>query len=350
MIAFLSEAKQQKLDFAFLNQVRGHFVDMGLSPDVIDAVILVFACALALGVILYGVNLLRGRLFPPPPPVGTIENPVHMRAILTDALDQRSKVEVTLPDEGPHSVLPCALLDVDSDRLVLESVRTTLGETWVSRPVTCYFRVMGSKKNAVHYSFTTPVLSVERTGPDTLELALARPEKLEIRQKRFFLRLEPPREYVLAFALWPEKLSENGVFMENVKGWGKPELFRTPKVDGGVLLDNLSAGGMRVFVERQALKDVTIDFSKGKRLFCLLELYDPETAKKLRFFLHVRVQSAFDDGKMLEVGFKYLSHGRPRHEPKGYVEWLPVGEDGLDELGNWIQKRHLELYREKGVV
>jgi hypothetical protein len=42
--------------------------------------------------------------------------------------------------------------------------------------------------------------------------------------------------------------------------------------------------------------------------------------------------------------------GTPTDDEDPWMNWDKVGADGIQGLGNWIQRRHLELFRSKGIV
>jgi len=345
-------------DPSFLKGVKGGFQSLGIEPKMVYYILLVLVAAGSLYLIVRLVEALRRRLRPEALPAYMIGTRERIAEILQQAMDQRSKFEMRfLPSEYTRPVAVCSLLEYDARRLQFElDTAATPGGGWEGRLCEFYFRVKGDKKQYIYYRFTGTVtgLKTGRSGAHVMEIAF--PETLELQQKRAHLRLEPPAQYLLGLAVWREPDRE---LPPQIKEWGRPQLRLKPDDHHPPLrLDDISAGGIRMTVTRDAMKDSRLDIGVGRRLYLMLDLYDPESSAKRRFLLLCRVQHVYEDfeTRNMEYGLQFVSHGRLRkqgeeeEDPVLEVDWRPVDQDGVESLGSWIMKRHLELYRDKGII
>ncbi|WP_353118147.1 hypothetical protein [Nitratidesulfovibrio sp.] len=121
-----------------------------------------------------------------------------------------------------------------------------------------------------------------------------------------------------------------------------------------VALLNLSGGGLRLLVPRATSRSATargMNLDIGGRLVALLELYDPQHDRSLGFWLHCRIQNRFVafETRDVELGLQVLAWGQPRDNAPHMADWKPLSDEGeVEPLGNWVIRRHLELYRESG--
>lgn len=121
-----------------------------------------------------------------------------------------------------------------------------------------------------------------------------------------------------------------------------------------VALLNLSGGGLRLLVPRATARSATargMNLDIGGRLTALLELYDPQHDRSLGFWLQCRIQNRFVafETRDVELGLQVLAWGQARDNAPHMADWKPLSDEGeVEPLGNWVIRRHLELYRESG--
>ncbi len=237
---------------------------------------------------------------------------------------------------------------------------------------------------------------------------LALPEKLERRQKRAFLRLDVPRHLVLGLAAWPmgtdtpapadgrrlgapllalpdatslnsftahaapcpvgdaapdpapdpapdrDAASAPAACADTVPDDVAAPLFPDISQAQPVALLNLSGGGLRLLLPRAtaraaATRGMNLDI--GGRFAALLELYDPQHDRSLGLWLQCRVQNRFVafETRDVELGAQVLAWGQARDNAPHMADWKPLSDEGeVEPLGNWVIRRHLELYRESG--
>lgn len=121
-----------------------------------------------------------------------------------------------------------------------------------------------------------------------------------------------------------------------------------------VALLNLSGGGLRLLLPRATVRAVTgrgMNIDVGGRFTALLELYDPQHDRSLGFWLQCRIQNRFVafEARDVELGAQVLAWGQARDAAPHMADWKPLSDEGeVEPLGNWVIRRHLELYRESG--
>ncbi|WP_027192902.1 PilZ domain-containing protein [Megalodesulfovibrio gigas] len=308
---------------------------------------------LAVGVGLF--NFIRRRLRGRAAPVGLIIRPQEIRTVLDRAIQERSRLDLRfLPADSSRKTMPCALLDMTATALTLDPPSfVEVRPDWMGRQVECFFRHLTPKGHILFYTFESTVLGVNSRGNRTAQLDLALPAVMRLEQKRSFLRIDPPSQYFLGLALWLDSL-DAGVFPPpNIKTWGRPALVFAPdKSRSPVMISNISASGLRLSIRHEAARQARLAPQLGGRMLILLDLYEPETERKKRFWLRCRLQNIHEDfsTRDLEIGLQIIAFGRPMLDEVPYeLAWHAVGEDGVESLAVWVMRRHLELYREKGL-
>lgn len=343
------------VDRSFLGSVKDTFGGLGFSPEGLEILIWTVAIAsIAAGVVI----LLNHYVLRPEPkiPIGTLMGRDEVTQLLQSALDQRNKIEFTFSREEQVSrPLHCAIESIHGGNLILDAgdfIQAHKG--WLGRPVLCYFRVSSRSAGGASqfYALESEVAGVNKRADGSTLITLPVPDRVKMQQKRIHLRLEPPMEYMLGVAVWPELMNEDGARELRLKRWGKPALARHAGATEMMRVANLSAGGMRIDLPRETLKETGYDFEIGQSYYILTELYDPDMKRKQRLWFVARVQNRFEDfmTKDLEVGLRFTEIGRIADPEAMEIAWDKVPNHGVDALGNWIQRRHLELYRTRGVA
>lgn len=350
--------KAASYDQSFLQDVKSGFDSLGLDPRMLYYILLVLVAAGVLFLLARLIEGLRRRRRKSALPAYMIGEKQKILHVLQQAVDERSKFEMRfLPSEYTRPVAVCTLLEFDATTLSFDlDPGVQLSKQWNDRLAEFYFRIKGDKKQFIYYRFASHIKEVQRISQSRNTMRVAVPESLELQQKRAHLRLEPPSQYLLGIAVWREP---GEPLPTEVKQWGRPHLrFKPGIAESSLALEDLSAGGVRMLVTREALKKSKLDVSVGHRLYLMLDLYDPEASRKRRFLLLCRVQHVYEDfeTRNVEWGLQFVSHGRLKKEQtqdedvSPEVEWKPVDQEGVETLGSWVMKRHLELYRDKGII
>ncbi len=345
-------------DQSFLQDVKSGFDTLGLDPRMLFYILLVLVAAGVFYLLAWLLDMARRRRRSAQLPAYMIGEKQKISQVLQQAIDERSKFEMRfLPSDYTRPVALCTLLEFDAASLNFDlDPGVQLSKQWKERLTEFYFRIKGNKKQHIYYRFASHIKDVQRVSQSRNTLRVAFPDSLELQQKRAHLRLEPPNQYLLGIAVWREPSEP---LPADVRQWGRPHLrFKPGIAESSVALEDLSAGGVRMLVTREALKKSKLDVSVGQRLYLMLDLYDPEASRKRRFLLLCRVQHVYEDfeTRNVEWGLQFVSNGRLKMEQNQNedacpeVEWKPVDQEGVEALGSWVMKRHLELYRDKGII
>lgn len=342
-------------DKDFLEGVKGGFNSVGISGELFAYIIIVFALVGAVFLLAKMLEPLYSKMRLKGLPAYWVVRKKDILNILQYAVAERSKFEMKfLPSEYARPVAVCTLLEIKPSGLTFEvGSGASVTKRWLDRSAEFYFRIKGDNKQHIYYRLTSTVVGVKKLPNDLNTIITEFPDKLELQQKRSFLRLEPPAQYLLGLAVWHDKGSPKPA---EVNRWGRPHLLHQPdRAANPVMVEDVSAGGMRLLITRSALKNSNLSLSIADRLYIVLDLYDPEVSRKRRFWLQSRVQHVYEDfeTRNAEYGLQFIAWGRPRKEEEDgvvSVDWREIEQDGIELLGSWIMKRHLELYRDKGIV
>ena len=342
------------VDRSFLQSIQENF-NLGGTEESLRIVAWTLAAVLVLAGAGILVNLYLRRRFKLVPS-NWVTRPGEIRAVFEQAVTQRSKIELSFTRrDQARQTTSCQLADVTADHLILElSDFIEVHQGWIGRSFECFFRIQAGKTTGQmnFYNFNAEVVGVKKLADGTTHLTLGLPDHVVLQQKRIHLRLEPPTAYVLGVALWPQQLDEKARPVANVKEWGRPPLVLIPGKTGGTLrLSNISAGGLRLEVAYEARKEAGLELDIGQYVNLLLTLHDPVDKGVLKHWLTARVQNRYEDysSKELEVGLRITAVGE-RTAGSAEIAWRKAPEDGLPDLENWVVRRHLELFRERGVV
>jgi hypothetical protein len=285
-----------------------------------------------------------------------VDEPARVDSILDEALRQRSKLTLTFA-QGIMRRRPihCALMGINESGVVVEGP-DTLGaaERFAGRETTAFFRIFPRQSNpsaqAQYYSYDTTIrrASVGRAGYPVFELQL--PTSLLISQRRMHMRMEPPYSYVLGLSVWRSVPGAGGEFETDREAWGAPEFHYQHNRPGVPALIDLSGGGMRLGLPSDAVAWHRL--RAGKKLFVRLTLLDPrDPAGQLDLTVAADIRHVVDDatGKRSELGLQFMFQAR-EEEGRSTLCWERVKDDGVHRLTNWVLRRHLEIYRDKGLA
>ncbi|PTN38058.1 hypothetical protein [Desulfonatronum sp. SC1] len=279
----------------------------------------------------------------------SIHEPAKIQDILNEALQQRATYELRFQDESaqrtrftcsPVGFAPAVGISLELSGYIKPR------KSWIGRGVVCYFKTAGQRKEIKwsFFSFTTTIVDLV-SSQTRQHIVLATPEKLERKQRRGHLRLDPPSEDIPEVQIWPETLSNLDRPEDDL-----PLLeFMVTQQDNPLRVLNISGGGLLLELRPPLPKVLGADLEKGHRFFIRLGLRDPEQGTVRSYQLLAQVRNIFIDpthGKRL-IGLSFVAH---LPETEGPRRWEPLNGNGVEEIEDWVFKRHLGLYREKGLV
>ena len=321
-----------------------------------DALFAVYALSaiVVLLVVVIAFMWLRNRKNAKYVPHDWVLQPSHIASTLIAARDENEKFEVQFHSKGEkRRSTSCSLTTVSDTALTMQcSGLKNLKSSWIGKEIDCYFQVRKFGSSSSFFMFTTPIIGVRGCTDGTAVLTLQAPNKLEQRQKRASLRISPPNQYIMGLAVWavPDGLNPKGRL--DIRQWGRPLLTFLPEKSFQLTLDDISAGGIKIRVPREEVRNSHLEFKIGDQLFTLLDLWDPDTGQRVRYWILCRVQNPFVDfvSHDAELGLQFVRTAHANQTTPGELCWCAdPATNGIDSIGNWVMRRHLELYREKGI-
>ena len=290
-------------------------------------------------------------------PHGSITDANTIRDILREAFDQRRPFEVQIqtPYGRRRPTLRCAPEYLGRVSITIEiNGLSTLSDRWLGRQVMVFFRVSLGKR-FTYYTFSSAIEAIHSPKEDVCHITLPLPDRLENRQKRSFLRISPPHDYILGAAFWCGADMPKQEKFQELDEWPRPTLLQIPKRTQQFELLDLSAGGARLGMVNQIIRSYRLQFSMVEQVILMLDLHDPQQENHMRLWLLCRVQNLWRDHstRNIQMGLQFLAWGKPKADaPEGFpgIEWLRLSPGSEVEcLGNWIMRRHLELFRDSSV-
>lgn len=292
-------------------------------------------------------------------PHGSISDENAIREILREAFDQRRPFEVQIQTlyGQRRPTLRCAPEYVGQVSMTVEiNGLNTLSERWLGRQVMVFFRILLAKK-FTYYTFASKIDGIHSPKEGVCHITLPLPSRLENRQKRSFLRISPPDDFILGAALWCGDDMPKPESLQELSDWPRPTLLQIPGRTQQFQMLDLSAGGARLGMVNQIIRSYRLRFSAVEQVILMLDLFDPEQDKRLRFWLLCRIQNIWREHatRDIQMGLQFLAWAKPKEtlentDQVSGIEWLRLSSSNeVEPLGNWIMRRHLELFRDSPV-
>lgn len=268
-------------------------------------------------------------------------------AILDLAIVQRSKVHIKFdPTVTNITGVSGSIMAQNDAGLVLElSGLANLKERFVGQKISCFLKIVEreDRHREIFYNFETTILRI-RQHPDALpQIAVSFPDSLYGAQRRKSLRMKPDIQQFSHIAAW--KYDASGGF-----DIAKPTVSHGHFKINHALLENISAGGLRVILRRALIKEQSLAPQKGDRFIVFLTF--AEAAPKLRdeFWIVCKVNYAQLDPTAgdFTLGMEFIASG-VRQTESGKVEWTKITDNVIDDMAQRIYQWHVTLYRDKGL-
>lgn len=267
------------------------------------------------------------------------------REILETAMNQRSTLALEFTGaemQGRKLSGPCVKLGAGS--LLIDVGGAYASPVWNRQPVQVFFKTT-TKRKASYYQFNSQVMDAQICG-DTFVLQLPVPDELDPGQKRSFVRVEPQGDSVLGIGLWP--MSDSVPLPTDINDMERAVFNYRPGKAEDVHIVNLSAGGMRLSMEKKLNPFETLDLSNGSQLLCLLILRSNEGEGSLPFWLACTIVSCGEDPEKrgtLFLGLRFTNWALMEEGETG-IAWFPIHKDrGVAPLATWVMRHHLEQHK-----
>jgi hypothetical protein len=272
----------------------------------------------------------------------------RIAVILDTALVQRSKLHIRF-DQTVSNITGVSgvIIAMDGQAMVLEiSGLASLTDRFLGQDIACFFRIVerDDRHREIFYSFTTKILRIRHAQTQTVQIAVTVPESLEGTQRRKSLRLMPDLQKFSHLAFW--KYDASGGFDIT-----KPTLSHSHFKNGLSLLDNLSAGGLRLTLRRAVIKEQGLVLQKGDRFIVFFTFAERLPKQLEEYWLvvklnNIRLEPVSGD---MTLGMEFIASGI-RQAETGKIAWEKVADNVIDDLAQRIYQWHLALYREKGLM
>jgi hypothetical protein len=171
----------------------------------------------------------------------------QIKSTLSMALSQRSKFEMQLATEESvrRPALRCAAYELDSHGITLEaSGLSALFRRWIGKNVDCFF-MLRKRERLFFYAFMSAIVDLSMSN-NVCFIKVAIPDRVETRQKRSYLRIVPPEEFMLGAAIWRGADMPKEVERGDLANWKKPSLIWLPGTREDFTVRDISSGGMRL--------------------------------------------------------------------------------------------------------
>ncbi len=212
---------------------------------------------------------------------------------------------------------------------------------WAREPVQVFFKTT-AKRKASYYQFSSYVIDAQ-IRRNTFVLQLPVPATLEPGQKRSFVRVEPQKGAVLGLGLWP--MSDRLPLPTSIHTMKQATFNFRPGKSEDVRVVNLSAGGMRLSMDKELKPFDTLDLSTGSQVLCLLVLRSNEGEMPLPFWLACTIVSFSENQEKnspLFLGLRFTNWALMENGRTDIV-WFPIHKDrGVAPLASWVMRHHLE--------
>lgn len=345
---FFSAIDSTSTGRGFLYEVSRNFVERSVDFSTVSDVATATGIILATLLVVYFVR----RHFESrhkPVAIDMVAGDEHVRPLLDRTVTERSRYELqfTSADGKRRATALCTCVHIDDANLTLECSSVAPPRTsWAGRGVDLLFRLQEAACE-VFYGFHTTISGTSLNSDGLVLVHVALPPTLERKQKRAFLRLNPPPHLIRGIDLWalPPGLPDKGEWSPH----RLPPPLATATPDGGdaLKLINISGGGLRLQVDRETTKKAALRFDADMRVLLRLALYDPDEGRVIYYWLKCSHRNHFTEMETQhsEVGLQYKNWGMTS-APMGTFSWAAARPDGeVEPLTRWTLRRHLELYR-----
>lgn len=264
---------------------------------------------------------------------------------LQTAAAQRSIFYIEFQNKELQSYkLKSRCADIASEQIVFDVGDSFISSEWLGEETLVFFQV-AVKGRPSFYQFRGNVSEIRRNDK-TPTICLPVPGFLDPGQKRNFLRVSPPAEYVLHLRIWP--LADSAPLPSTVYELSPTTLEYRPDLKETVLVNDISAGGVGVFLDITSPPE-KMKLQKGSRLLCLLMLKSLEKGgNPLNLWLIgkiVVIATQSEEKNRLRLGVRF-THWMPMERQAAAFSWLPLQEDeGVTPLANWVIRRNFEESR-----
>ena len=285
-------------------------------------------------------------------PRGTIKAQPNILLLLNKCINKRVKMDFQFDfDLARHNFATSVPIDVNEKALVLECSKQSLPIFALEegRDLMFYFSIK-EEKVFYHYCFETKVIGIESDKNDFVNLLVQLPITIQPGQKRNFLRIAPPEQFILGVSIWPVKRDDNNKIETQVSSWDKPLMEYLHEGDRHFLINDISSNGINISFPKKYASTPDLNLGNARHFALRLDLWDPTHQVPLHIWTICRIQKSLIDydTQNTKVGVQFIAWATPIVENPDILKWIKLEElEEITILGDWIVQRHLEEYRDK---
>lgn len=340
----------------FSGQFKESFASTGISPEIITLLTWVLGCTafiLCSGIVFHLIQHKRH----PRTHIDCIDDTKKIINILGTCLSDRSRFELTFRGKIIQGQgIFCSLISIDAQEILLElPAYVTPRATWIARPIEAYFSIASTTKAPTYYTFESSVLAIDpKNHQGITAMRIALPKTIRLGQRRMHFRLVPPPELIPEIRIWFFPHESRVHHHQGPALWGKSIAeFNNNAVTEGTInsihLKDISAGGCRLAILDDGRSNQYLRKEKSPDVFIYMNLIRPE-GNALRLYLLGKIRVLFRDptSKEISLGIQFIMNGIVDNETQKNIIWQPIPlDEGLSEVGNWVFKQHVALFRQE---
>lgn len=264
--------------------------------------------------------------------------------ILETALAQRAVCQIDLGrDAQGGSKKYLFPVELDARELTLESHEAFFIQPsqWEGGKFTfkCIIQARHASQ-ATLYKFTAKILRVEERGR---RIRVALPEEIIKLERRQNVRIRLQQRHMPDLTIW--------AIGGGAESGGPPKVVSSPIIeikndcgDIGLVLKNISGGGMRLSLKRSEYQPRKDDLAVGRRVLIQLVFGGRSFSKVYKFLLIARVRNVLDGDRQarVDLGAQFVA----RHNPGASPAWTETLDTGVEELNRLVHILQIEYYKE----
>jgi c-di-GMP-binding flagellar brake protein YcgR len=339
----------------FTGQFRDAFASTGMSPELIQVLVWVLGTAGIIVLLGLLIQIIRMRLHPRQP-IDQIQAPRAIIDLLGKGLAERSRFEISFQEKIIKTQgIYCTLVSVDRDEILLELPDYARSrQAWINHPLEVYFSVASDSQSRIYYTFESVVSALDHDQADHhVYLHIPLPASIRLGQRRMHFRLVPDPSTILEAKLWFAPHQDRTHDHAGPGKWGPPmahhHMLPQDDPEPSLTVRDLSAGGCRIAIRNNKEINAYLDTDRSPDVLLFFRLLDRE-AGHLEVYLLGRIRVIVCDplSTTRSLGIEFTMTGQVAGSTGQYITWSPLSrEEGHPEIGNWVFKQHLALFRKR---
>ncbi|MBF0515159.1 MAG: hypothetical protein HQK81_14015 [Desulfovibrionaceae bacterium] len=200
------------------------------------------------------------------------------------------------------------------------------------------------KIREIFHSFRSVVQDTKESAHKTVLITIQTPKFIGQDQRRKCLRISPEISSFVSIEFWP--FNATGNFEMN-----SPKLVLSDFILSNARIFNISAGGVKLIINRDKLKEISPEFQRGTRLVLHLKIHEISRTNIDECWLLAKATNAVVDfaTKDIHVGMEFVSYGTEDSECKKII-WNNVFDNVVEDVAAWVHQWHVNLYREENIT